>query len=140
MTYEKSRQSLLGQMPFPTQECHYSEETAHEIDYAVRELTDHAREKALGNSLHLIGRNWKKAPRDFWKKRPCWPLNYHGSMWASPRLTRARLIPSKSKRLLRRETLNQHWGASESKVVSATALRASRYHTPIAQPAAQGTR
>ncbi len=47
MTYEESRQSLLGQMPFPTQERHYSEETAHEIDCAVRGLTDHAREKAL---------------------------------------------------------------------------------------------
>ncbi len=47
MTYEESRQSLLGQMPFPTQERHYSEETAHEIDCAVRGLTGHAREKAL---------------------------------------------------------------------------------------------
>jgi ATP-dependent Zn protease len=34
-------------MPFPTQERHYSEETAREIDCAVRELTDQAREKAL---------------------------------------------------------------------------------------------
>jgi cell division protease FtsH len=47
MTYEESRQSLLGQRPFPSQDRHYSEETAHEIDCAVRELTDHAREKAL---------------------------------------------------------------------------------------------
>jgi cell division protease FtsH len=47
MTYEEQRQSLLGQTPFPTHERHYSEETAREIDCAVRELTDHACEKAL---------------------------------------------------------------------------------------------
>jgi cell division protease FtsH len=47
MTYEESRQSLLGQTPFPTHERRYSEETAREIDCAVRELTDHACEKAL---------------------------------------------------------------------------------------------
>jgi cell division protease FtsH len=47
MTYEDQRQSLLGQTPFPTHERHYSEETAREIDCAVRELTDHACEKAL---------------------------------------------------------------------------------------------
>jgi cell division protease FtsH len=47
MTYEEQRQSLLGQTPFPTQERQYSEETAREIDCAVRELTDRACEKAL---------------------------------------------------------------------------------------------
>ena len=47
MTYEEQRQSFLGQTPFPTQERHYSEDTAREIDCAVRELTDRAREKAL---------------------------------------------------------------------------------------------
>ncbi|MGE0684220.1 MAG: ATP-dependent zinc metalloprotease FtsH [Candidatus Binatia bacterium] len=47
MTYEESHQSLLGQTPFTTQERQYSEETAREIDCAVRELTDHAYEKAL---------------------------------------------------------------------------------------------
>jgi cell division protease FtsH len=46
MTYEEPRQSLLGQTPFPTHARHYSEETAREIDCAVRELTDHAHEKA----------------------------------------------------------------------------------------------
>jgi len=47
MTYEEQRQSFLGQTPFPTHERRYSEETAREIDCAVRELTDRAREKAL---------------------------------------------------------------------------------------------
>lgn len=47
MTYEEQRRSLLGQTPFPTHERQYSEETAREIDCAVRELTDHACEKAL---------------------------------------------------------------------------------------------
>jgi len=47
MTYEEQRQSLLGQTPFPTHERQYSEETAREIDCAVRELTDHACEEAL---------------------------------------------------------------------------------------------
>jgi cell division protease FtsH len=47
MTYEEQRQSLLGQTPFPTHERRYSEETAREIDCAVRQLTDHACEKAL---------------------------------------------------------------------------------------------
>ena len=46
MTYEESRQSLLGQTPFTPHERHYSEETAREIDCAVRDFTDHAREKA----------------------------------------------------------------------------------------------
>jgi cell division protease FtsH len=45
MTYEESRQSFLGQ-PFGNQR-NYSEETAREIDCAVRELTDQARETAL---------------------------------------------------------------------------------------------
>jgi len=47
MTYEEQRQSFLGQTPFPTHERRYSEETAREIDCAVRDLTDRAREKAL---------------------------------------------------------------------------------------------
>jgi cell division protease FtsH len=47
MTYEEQRQSFLCQTPFPTHERQYSEETAREIDCAVRELTDLAREKAL---------------------------------------------------------------------------------------------
>ena len=47
MTYEEQRPSLLGQMPIATHERRYSEETAREIDRAVRELTDHARETAL---------------------------------------------------------------------------------------------
>ena len=47
MTYEESRQGFLGQpMPGMTQRT-YSEETAREIDCAVRELTDRARERAL---------------------------------------------------------------------------------------------
>ncbi len=47
MTYEEQRQSFLGQSQFSTQERQYSEETAREIDCAVRELTDRARERAL---------------------------------------------------------------------------------------------
>jgi cell division protease FtsH len=47
MTYEEQRQSFLDQTPFPAHERRYSEETAREIDCAVRELTDRAREKAL---------------------------------------------------------------------------------------------
>jgi cell division protease FtsH len=47
MTYEEQRQSFLGQTPFAAQERHYSEETAREIDCAVRELTEKARQKAL---------------------------------------------------------------------------------------------
>ncbi len=47
MTYEEQRQSFLGQSPFSTHERQYSEETAREIDCAVRELMDHAREEAL---------------------------------------------------------------------------------------------
>ncbi len=47
MTYEESRQGFLGQpVPGMTQRT-YSEETAREIDCAVRELTDSARERAL---------------------------------------------------------------------------------------------
>jgi cell division protease FtsH len=47
MTYEESRQGFLGQpIPGMTQRT-YSEETAREIDCAVRELTDAARERAL---------------------------------------------------------------------------------------------
>ena len=47
MTCGEQRQSFLGQAPFSTHERQYSEETAREIDCAVRELTDRAREKAL---------------------------------------------------------------------------------------------
>ena len=47
MIYEEQSRSFLGQTPFSTLERHYSEETAREIDCAVRELTDRAREKAL---------------------------------------------------------------------------------------------
>ncbi|HXG18716.1 MAG TPA: hypothetical protein VNN62_06540 [Methylomirabilota bacterium] len=47
MTYEEQRRSLLGQTPFPTHERQYSEETAREIDCAVRKLTDRACETAL---------------------------------------------------------------------------------------------
>jgi cell division protease FtsH len=47
MTYEEQRQSFLGQTQFTAQECQYSEETAREIDCAVRELTEKARQKAL---------------------------------------------------------------------------------------------
>jgi cell division protease FtsH len=47
MTYEEQRQSFLGQAQFTAQERQYSEETAREIDCAVRELTEKARQKAL---------------------------------------------------------------------------------------------
>jgi len=47
MTYEEQRQSFLGQTQFTTQERQYSEETAREIDCAVRELTETARQEAL---------------------------------------------------------------------------------------------
>jgi cell division protease FtsH len=48
MTYEEQRQSFLGQAQVPgLSPRSYSEETAREIDCAVRELTDRAREKAL---------------------------------------------------------------------------------------------
>jgi cell division protease FtsH len=47
MTYEEQRQSFLGQTQFTAQERQYSEETAREIDCAVRELTEKARQKAL---------------------------------------------------------------------------------------------
>jgi cell division protease FtsH len=47
MTYEEQRQSFLGQTQFTTQERQYSEETAREIDCAVRALTENARQQAL---------------------------------------------------------------------------------------------
>jgi cell division protease FtsH len=47
MTYEEQRQSFLSQTQFATHERQYSEETAREIDCAVRELTEKARQKAL---------------------------------------------------------------------------------------------
>jgi cell division protease FtsH len=47
MTYEEQRQSFLGQAQFMAQERQYSEETAREIDCAVRALTETARQKAL---------------------------------------------------------------------------------------------
>ena len=47
MTYEEQRQSFLGRTQFTAQERQYSEETAREIDCAVRELTEKARHKAL---------------------------------------------------------------------------------------------
>ncbi len=47
MTYEEQRQSFLGQMQYTSQERQYSEETAREIDCAVRELTEGARQRAL---------------------------------------------------------------------------------------------
>jgi cell division protease FtsH len=47
MTYEEQRQSFFGQAQFTAQERQYSEETAREIDCAVRELTEKARQKAL---------------------------------------------------------------------------------------------
>jgi cell division protease FtsH len=43
----KQRQSFLGQAQFMAQERQYSEETAREIDCAVRALTEKARQKAL---------------------------------------------------------------------------------------------
>ncbi len=46
MTYEEIRQSFLGQ-PLAGRERNYSEETAREIDCAVREFTERARERAL---------------------------------------------------------------------------------------------
>ena len=48
MAYEERRQSFLGQ-PGPL-EKHYSEETAREIDCAVRELVD----EALAAALHIL--------------------------------------------------------------------------------------
>jgi cell division protease FtsH len=47
MTYEEQRQSFLGQTQFTAQERQYSEDTAREIDCAVRELTETARLRAL---------------------------------------------------------------------------------------------
>lgn len=46
MTYEEQRQGFLGQAPGLAAR-NYSEETAREIDCAVRELTDRAREQAM---------------------------------------------------------------------------------------------
>ena len=47
MTYEEPRQSFLGEAMLSSTPRNYSEETAREIDCAVRELTTAAREKAL---------------------------------------------------------------------------------------------
>lgn len=47
MTYEEQRQSFLGQVQMGATPRNYSEETAREIDCAVRELTDNAREQAM---------------------------------------------------------------------------------------------
>jgi len=47
MAYEEQRQSFLGQTQFTAQERQYSEDTAREIDCAVRELSETARHKAL---------------------------------------------------------------------------------------------
>jgi cell division protease FtsH len=47
MTYEESYPRFLGQPFAAGTQRNYSEETAREIDCAVRELTDEAREKAL---------------------------------------------------------------------------------------------
>jgi cell division protease FtsH len=47
MTYEEPRQSFLGEAMLGSTPRTYSEETAREIDCAVRELTAAAREKAL---------------------------------------------------------------------------------------------
>ncbi|MEZ5653552.1 MAG: ATP-dependent zinc metalloprotease FtsH [Burkholderiaceae bacterium] len=48
MTYEPTRPSFLGEANAAPPERHYGEETAREIDCAVRELTDAARDLALG--------------------------------------------------------------------------------------------
>jgi len=47
MTYEEPRQSFLGESILGATPRNYSEETAREIDCAVRELTTSAREQAL---------------------------------------------------------------------------------------------
>jgi cell division protease FtsH len=47
MTYEEQRPNFLGQPLGGMVQRNYSEETSREIDCAVRELTDKAREKAL---------------------------------------------------------------------------------------------
>ncbi|MDH3280404.1 MAG: ATP-dependent zinc metalloprotease FtsH [Gammaproteobacteria bacterium] len=47
MTYEEPRQSFLGDAVLGSTPRNYSEETAREIDCAVRELTTTARERAL---------------------------------------------------------------------------------------------
>lgn len=48
MTYDEPRQSFLGESVLGSTPRKYSEETAREIDCAVRELTTDARERALG--------------------------------------------------------------------------------------------
>jgi cell division protease FtsH len=47
MTYEEPRSTFLGEAGLNLASRQYSEETAREIDCAVRELTEQAREKAL---------------------------------------------------------------------------------------------
>lgn len=47
MTYEEQRHAFLGELPLASTPRSYSEETAREIDCAVRELTTAARERAL---------------------------------------------------------------------------------------------
>jgi len=47
MTYEEPRSPFLGEAGLNLTPRQYSEETAREIDCAVRELTEQAREKAL---------------------------------------------------------------------------------------------
>jgi cell division protease FtsH len=47
MTYEEPRSTFLGEAGLNLAPRQYSEETAREIDCAVRELTEQAREKAL---------------------------------------------------------------------------------------------
>ena len=47
MTYEEPRQSFLGEAMLGSTPRNYSEETAREIDCAVRELTTAARQKAV---------------------------------------------------------------------------------------------
>lgn len=47
MTYESQRRSFLGTNGQEYSERHYSEETAREIDCAVRQLTEQARLRAM---------------------------------------------------------------------------------------------
>jgi len=56
MTYEDPRQSFLGEAMLGSTPRNYSEETAREIDCAVRELTTAAREKAAS----ILGKNRKQ--------------------------------------------------------------------------------
>jgi len=53
MTYEEPRSSFLGETGLSLTPRRYSEETAREIDCAVRELTEQAREKAT----HILTAN-----------------------------------------------------------------------------------